>query len=175
MRSRNIVTVKNLIQKLIHKLKSHPQKGFGIHSPFVFHFQREVLHPNKGSRFYGEYAKEQDKVVRLLLRMRSYFNLDCLLILGDNYQRAFENYAIPYDTELASMKKYDWVLLNTKESFDVSYLADEAFVVLIGDRDREALLENTLRKKCNVFLDLYEIAICVFNNGLSKQEFKLKL
>ncbi len=162
-----------LVKKTIHKLLAHSKKGFGIHSPFVFRFQREVLHPNKGARFYGEYAKEQNKVVRLLLRMRSYFNLDCLLVVGDTYQRVFENYAIPYDTELVSTKKYDWVLLNTTESFDVSCLADEAFVVLIGDR--EALLGNTLRKKCNVFLDLYEVAICVFNKGLSKQEFKLKL
>ncbi len=166
--------MKNLIQKTIHNLKANSKKGFGIHSPFVFEFQQKVLHPQKkGENIFAGYSKEQDKTLRLLLRMRAYFDLENILLSAELYHKGFDRYSVRYDAQSAAEKKYELVVVNTSEDFNAINLAKEAFVVFTGER--RAIMENVLRQKCEVFLDLYEIGICIFNRGLSKQEFKLKL
>ncbi len=166
--------MKKLIQKIRHRLKSHSKKGFGIHSPFVFEFQQKVLYSQKSEEgVLASYGKEQDKVLRLVLRMCEYFDLQNILLLAESYHKGFDRYSVRYDVQSTPDKKYELVVVNASEGFNAVRLAKKAFVVLIGAR--EELLENALRHKCEVFLDLYEIAICVFNEGLSKQEFKLRL
>ncbi len=166
--------MKSLIEKIGHSLKSHSKRGFGIHSPFVFDFQQRVLHSQKkGESIFAGYSKEQDKVLRLVLRMCAYFNLQSILLLGELYCKGFDRYSIRYDAQVAAEKKYELVVVNASEDFNAVCLENKAFVVLTGGR--RAILENPLRQKCEVFLDLYEIGVCVFNKGLSKQEFKLRL
>lgn len=159
------------MQKIIHRFTASSKKGFGIHSPFVFNFQRKVLNPNlRRGQFY---SNEANKVLRLLLRMTSYFNLNAPLLLNSEYRHGFEGYEIDYGTLPIKSSGYDLVVLNADDFFDENYLADEAFVVLKG---KHAHIEgNPLRNKCNVFLDLYDVGICVFKKGLSRQEFKMKL
>lgn len=164
-----------LIDKILHKLKSRPKRGFGIHSPFVFCFQREVLHPKKKNArlLYKTYENEQDKILRLLLRIYTYYKVQEVFLGTEFAEKGFEKYGIAYDNELELSKKYKLAVIGTSSKLDENCLCNQAFVVLTGNRAQ--ILENPLREQCDVFLDLYEIGICVFDKGLSKQEFKLKL
>lgn len=162
--------MKGLVQKIQHNFKAIPRKGFGIHSPFVFRFQREVLNPKRPQ---GQYAKESNKVLRMLLRMTAYFDLKNPLLLTNEYREGFENYQVDYSTLPVKSRGYDLVVLDALDFFDENYLSPNAFVVLTGKQ--ENMQKNPLKRRCSVFLDLYSAGVCIFKKGLSQQEFKLKL
>lgn len=160
-----------VVQRILHSLKASSRKGFGIHSPFVFRFQREIL--NSQAAAGHSYAKECNKVLRMLLFMIAHFKLKMPLLLNGEYRKGFENYRVDFCTLPVKSKGYDLVVLDAEEFLDENHLKDEAFVVLTGKYD--AIQKNPLKNRCSIFLDLYSAGVCVFRKGLSRQEFKLKL
>ncbi len=161
-------------QKLLHRLTTLSRRGFGIHSPFIFDFQRNVLHPKKrNAQLYLPFHKEPNKVLKLLLRMHVYFHLGTPLVLTKQYQIGFDKYRIAYQTSQNLVQKYDWVVMNAIQPLSKNVLQKEAFVILTGTY--KDIQEHSLKKQCTVFLDLYHIGICIFKKGLSQQEFKLRL
>ncbi len=161
-------------QKLLHRLTALSRRGFGIHSPFIFDFQRNVLHPKKrNAQLYLPFHKEPNKVLKLLLRMRVYFHLGTPLVLTKQYQRGFDKYGIAYQTLQNPAQKYDWAVINATQPLSKNVLQKEAFVILTGAYKN--IQKHSLKKQCTVFLDLYHIGICIFKKGLSQQEFKLRL
>lgn len=163
-----------LKQKLLHRLTALSRKGFGIHSPFIFNFQCKVLNPKKEDKtLYLQINKEPDKVLRSILRMQIYFDLHNSLVLVKKYQKGFEKYKVSYTAVPYTPQNYNLVVLDATRSFSEKWLQKEAFVVLSGTY--KEILQHPLRKKCIVFLNLYYIGICIFKQGLSHQEFRLRL
>lgn len=159
------------MQKILHNITAASRRGFGIHSPFVFHFQKEILNPKFSINPF--YIREHNKVLRMLLRMIAYFDLRMPLLLNSEYRKDLETYNINFSTLPVKSSGYDLVVLDANDFFDEDYLAEEAFVVLMGKHS--SMQKNPLKHRCSVFLDMYNVGVCVFRSGLSRQEFKMKL
>lgn len=159
--------------RVIHNLKSKSRKGFGIHSPFVYQFQREIL--NSKARDYtwlSSNKRKQRRVFAMLIRMIKHFELSKLLIFSTHYQKEFEIEHLLYDSNPKQNTKYDLLVLDAMDSTTGSFLSRNSFVMLIGNQ--EQMNQNFFRQKCDVFLNLYDFGICIFREGLSRQEFDLK-
>ncbi len=163
-----------LRERLRHRFTALSRKGFGIHSPFIFDFQRKILHPKRQDKaLYLQINKEKNMALRAVLRMQIYFNLSKILVCPKNWQKGFDQYGFAHDISPQNTQTYDCIVINATDNLAEKWLKEEAFVILIGEYN--TVLQHQLRKKCNVFLDLYDIGICIFKKGLSKQEFKLRL
>ncbi len=162
------------MQRLLHKLTALSKKGYGIHSPFVFDFQRKIVHPQrKLGNIYSEYSKEKDKTLRLLLRIKSYYKLDKLLLATKRYHEKFKEYNIDYDATAKKGTTYNYIIADATQEIPEDSLKHGTFVALLG-KNKE-IKQNNACKKCQVFLIFYDLALCIFNNDLSKEEFKLYL
>ncbi len=162
------------IKKLLHILTAYSKKGYGIHSPFVFDFQRNIIHPKRKSRtIYSEYLEEKDKVLRLLLRTKSYYKLDKLLLLTNQYHKKLKEYEINYDTIPQKKTQYNLIIADANQEIDKNFLKHGTFIALL--RKNGKFNKNNAYKKCQVFLNFYDLGLCIFNSGLSKEEFKLRL
>lgn len=160
------------VEKWLHNLTASPKRGFGIHSPFVFRFQQEIVNA-KGNEEDTNYNGANYKILRMLLRMHSFYSLKSPLLLSGTYREGFEQLRIPYSTLPIKRNGYDLVVLDSTDFFDENYLKQEAFVILTGNHEK--MHSHPLKYRCNVFLDFYSAAVCVFNKGLSAQSFKMKL
>ncbi|PVX52559.1 hypothetical protein C7377_0886 [Balneicella halophila] len=161
----------SLVYFISHRFASYSKKGYGIHSPFVYQFQKQILRPKgREKKIYGD---ENDKVLRMMLRMKHHYKLTDILLLNNNYYNSFDKYHLKYDKTPVLDKKYNLVILGKKDCFGKLSLSNEAFVISIGTRFINS--DYSLREKCDFFLDLYKVRVFVFNNGFSHQEFKLVL
>ncbi len=162
------------IKKLLHILTAYSKKGYGIHSPFVFDFQRNITHPErKSGTIYSKYLEETDKILRLLLRTKAYYKLDELLLLTNQYHKKLEEYEINYDTVPQKETQYNLIIADAEQEIDKDFLKHGTFIALL--RKNEELKRNNAYKECHVFLNFYDLGLCIFNTGLSKEEFKLRL
>ncbi len=162
------------IKRLLHKLTAYSKKGYGIHSPFVFNFQRKIVHPQPHlGDIYLEYAAEKDKQLKLLLRIKSYYKLENLLLLTKQYQKEFEAYKINYDAVPQKKTQYNFIIADADQKIAKHFLKHGTFTVLLGENKK--WMQNNVCKGCQVVLDFYSFGICIFNNGLSAEKFKLYL
>ncbi len=162
------------MKRLLHKLTSLSPKGYGIHSPFIFNFQRKIVHPQPYlGDIYSEYSEEKDKILRLFLRIKSYYKLDNLLLLTKQYHKEFEAYKINYDAVPQKETQYNFIIADTDQRIAKLFLKHGTFIVLLGENKK--WLQNSVCKDCQVVLDFYSFGICIFNNGLSTEKFKLYL
>lgn len=162
-----------MLLRIIHNLKSKSRKGFGIHSPFVYQFQREILNSKAWDCvLLSSNQRREKRILKVLIRMIKYFGLNKLLILSDVYQRQFNRHGLVYDNNPKENRKYDLLVLGATDFINESFVAKKSFVVLLGNQME--MKQNLFSQKCDVFLNLYSFGICVFREGLSHEEFKLK-
>jgi len=58
-----MVKLSLLLKYLLHWFKSHNSKGFGIHSPFIFHLVTEIIHDFTPFYCYSSIEKERKKLL----------------------------------------------------------------------------------------------------------------
>ncbi len=162
------------IKRLFHKLTAYSKKGYGIHSPFVFNFQRKIVHPQPClGDIYSEYAAEKDKLLKLLLRIKSYYKLEKTLLLTHQYHKEFKKYKIQHATIQKKEIQYNYIIAESNRKIPKCLHKHGTFIVLLGKNKR--WLQNSVCKDCQVILDFYSFGICIFNNGLSTEKFKFYL
>ncbi len=121
-------------QKLLHRLTALSRRGFGIHSPFVFDFQRKILHPKRQDKaLYLQVNKEKNKALRAVLRMQIYFELSNTLVFPENWQKGFEQYGFAHDISPQNTQTYDCIVINATDNLAEKWLKKEAFVILTGE------------------------------------------
>lgn len=107
----------------------------------------------------------------MILRIISYFKIKNILILNNQYEKDLEKYHISFDTEVQPSRKYELIITNNQQQVSPISLTNQAFIIITNSYSTNTPLVFDY----NILLNLYKNHIYIIKDGLSKQEFRLRL
>lgn len=183
--------IKKILLRLLHIIKSDSNKGFGIHSPFVFDFVVNVLNEKNGYYAYSEIenvssSSKQTKYLKLLYRIINYYRVRNILIVGNDGGVLLDK-IIPFCPSLYIKRIDNLAQIGNVDNYDFIYVAvDTNDIHCSFSRDTIIVIENLFDYRQHwksvkiaeipaIFIDFFDFGIIFAKNNFIKQFYRLIL
>ena len=167
-----------ILLRLLHRIKSDSNKGFGIHSPFVFNFVVNVLNEKNGYYAYSEIenvssSSKQKKYLKLLYRIINYYRVRNILIVGNDGGVLLDK-IIPFCPGLY-IKRIDIYVAVDNNDIHCSFSRDTIIVIENLFDYRQHWKSVKIAEIPAIFIDFFDFGIIFAKNNFIKQFYRLIL
>ena len=173
--------IRKILLRLLHRIKSDSNKGFGIHSPFVFDFVVNVLNEKNGYYAYSEIenvssSSKQKKYLKLLYRIINYYRVCNILIVGNDGDVLLDK-IIPFCPNLYIKRIDNLAHIGNVDNYDIhcSFSRDTIIVIENLFDYRQHWKSVKIAEIPAIFIDFFDFGIIFAKNNFIKQFYRLIL